>query len=230
MVAAPMQFPPTSATLHTLPNGLTLILDPDDDAPVVSAQLWVETGSIHEGHLLGSGVSHFLEHMVFKGGGEFGPTDLAESVQAAGGHWNAYTTFDRTVYYIDGPATGLEPFLDVLAAMVFHPHLPESEFDKEKDVIRREIDMGLDDPDDRASKLLFATAFTRDPRRQPVIGHRHLFDAIKYDELRSYHATRYTPERACLCLAGDFDPDAIREKIDALHGFSRKSTVRKLLR
>ncbi|MEP4078481.1 M16 family metallopeptidase [Haloferula sp.] len=211
-----MEFPPTSATVRTLPNGLTLILDPDDSAPVVSSQLWVGTGSLHEGRLLGAGVSHFLEHMVFKGGGDFGPSDLAESVQAAGGHWNAYTTFDRTVYYIDGPASGLTTFLDVLAAMVFHPHLPESEFEKEKDVIRREIDMGLDDPDDTNHRLLFNTAFNRDARRQPVIGHRHLFDAITYDDLRNYHATRYTPERACLCLAGDFDPVLIGEKIDAL--------------
>lgn len=213
-----MDFPATAATLTTLPNGLTLILDPSPAAPVVSAQVWVETGSVHEDHLLGSGLSHFLEHMVFKGGGEYGPSELAESVQAAGGHWNAYTTFGRTVYYIDGPATGLDDFLSVLAAMVFHPHLPESEFEKEKDVIRREIDMGLDDPDDRDHRLLFETAFVRDARRQPVIGHRELFDRITYDDLRSYHAERYTPNRACLCLAGDFDPTAVRKTIDALFG------------
>lgn len=211
-----MEFPSTSATIRSLPNGLTLILDPDDSAPVVSSQLWIETGSLHEGRLLGSGVSHFLEHMVFKGGGDFGPSDLAESVQAAGGHWNAYTSFDRTVYYIDGPSTGLSAFLDVLSAMVFHPHLPESEFEKEKDVIRREIDMGLDDPDDTNHRLLFTTAFSRDARRQPVIGHRHLFDKITYDDLRTYHENRYTPDRACLCLAGDFDPELVQEKIDAL--------------
>ncbi len=215
-------FPPTTATLDALPNGLALILDPDDSAPVVSAQLWVETGSIHEGRLLGSGLSHFLEHMVFKGGGEFGPTELAETVQAAGGHWNAYTTFERTVYYIDGPASGLDDFLRVLAAMVFAPHLPESEFEREKDVIRREIDMGLDDPDDRAHQLLFSTAFVRDARRHPVIGHRHLFDAVSYDDLRTYHASRYSPDRACLCLSGDFDEAALRDRVATLFsGFDR---------
>lgn len=211
-------FPPTHATLTPLANGLSLILDPDASAPVVSAQLWIETGSIHEGRRLGAGLSHFLEHMVFKGGGEFGPTELAETVQAAGGHWNAYTSFDRTVYYIDGPASGLDEFLRVLAAMVFEPHLPESEFEREKDVIRREIDMGLDDPDDRAHQLLFSTAFVHDPRRHPVIGHRHLFDAVTYDDLRSYHASRYSPDRACLCLSGDFDEAALRARVEALFG------------
>ncbi len=213
-----MEYPVTAAILDTLPNGLTLILDPDPAAPVVSAQLWVETGSLHEGALLGSGISHFLEHMVFKGGGRFGADELATTVQAAGGHWNAYTTFDRTVYYIDGPASGTATFLEVLAAMVFAPLLPEEEFEKEKDVIRREIDMGLDDPDDVASRLLFSTAFTADPRRHPVIGHRGLFDAITYADLTGYHRARYTPDRCCLCLSGDFDAEEIRADIEALFG------------
>ncbi len=123
-----MEYPATAALLDRLPNGLTLILDPDPAAPVISAQLWVESGSLHEGAGLGSGISHFLEHMVFKGGGRFGADELATTVQAAGGHWNAYTTFDRTVYYIDGPASGLSVFLEVLASMVFEPALPEHEF------------------------------------------------------------------------------------------------------
>lgn len=219
-----MDYPATAATLETLPNGLTVILDPDPAAPVVSAQVWVETGSLHEGALLGSGVSHFLEHMVFKGGGKFGAEELATAVQAAGGHWNAYTTFDRTVYYIDGPASGLDTFLDVLAAMVFEPAIPEDEFEKEKDVIRREIDMGLDDPDDVASRLLFTTAFTSDPRRHPVIGHRGLFDDIRYEGLTGYHKARYTPDRCCVCLSGDFDAEVVKARIGELFGkFERGS-------
>jgi zinc protease len=213
-----MKFPSTSATLDSLANGLTLILDPDPAAPVVSTQLWVETGSIHEAPHLGAGLSHFLEHMVFKGGGEFGASELSEAVQAAGGHWNAYTTFERTVYFIDGPESGLDTFLQVLAAMVFRPHLPESEFEREKDVIRREIDMGFDDPDDTAMRLLFSTAFAHDARRHPVIGYRDRFDALTHDDLTGYHRRRYTPARACLCVSGDFDADALRAEIEAHFG------------
>jgi len=202
-----MEYPLTTATVETLPNGLTVILDPDPAAPVVSAQIWVETGSMHEDQHLGAGLSHFLEHMVFKGTRDFDADTLADVVQAAGGHWNAYTTFDRTVYYIDGPSESLATFLKTLTGLVFHPTLPESEFEKEKDVIRREIDMGLDDPDNAATRLLLATAFARDPRRHPVIGHRHLFDTLSHDDMLEYHRTRYTPDRAFAVISGDFDPD-----------------------
>lgn len=213
-----MNFPSTTATLEYLPNGLTLILDPDSEAPVVSTQVWVETGSIHEAPDLGAGLSHFLEHMVFKGGGDFDGAGLAEAVQAAGGHWNAYTTFDRTVYYIDGPSDGVETFLQVLAAMVFRPHLPESEFEREKDVIRREIDMGFDDPDDSAMRLLFSTVFAHDARRHPVIGYRDRFDALGHGDLVDYHQRRYHPARMCLSLSGDFEMDEVRGMIEAAFG------------
>lgn len=211
-----MDYPATSATVETLSNGLTLILDPDPTAPVVSAQIWVETGSMHEDRHLGAGLSHFLEHMVFKGTRDLDADELAATVQAAGGHWNAYTTFDRTVYYIDGPAASLPTFLKCLTGIVFFPVIPESEFEKEKDVIRREIDMGLDDPDNAATRLLLATAFQHDPRRHPVIGHRHRFDAIAYDDLVRYHRERYTPDRCFVTISGDFDPDEARGSIASL--------------
>jgi zinc protease len=211
-----MEYPATTATVETLPNGLTLILDPDPAAPVVSAQIWVETGSMHEDRLPGSGLSHFLEHMVFKGTRDYDADELADTVQAAGGHWNAYTSFDRTVYFIDGPAGSLAVFLKCLSGLVFFPVLPESEFEKEKDVIRREIDMGLDDPDHAATRLLFSTAFQSDPRRHPVIGHRHRLDAIAHGDLVRYHRERYTTDRCFAVISGDFDPDPARELVTQL--------------
>ena len=109
-----MQFPATKATSHILKNGLTVILDADESAPVISTQAWVETGSIHEGAHLGAGLSHLLEHMVFKGTENYDGKAISDTVQAAGGEWNAYTTFDRTVYYIDGPSESSETFLKVI--------------------------------------------------------------------------------------------------------------------
>ncbi|MDP3851813.1 MAG: pitrilysin family protein [Luteolibacter sp.] len=224
-----MEYPTTTATVETLPNGLTLILDPDPTAPVVSAQFWVETGSMHEDRQLGSGISHFLEHMVFKGSRDYDADELADTVQAAGGHWNAYTSFDRTVYYIDGPSASLPVFLKCLSGLVFYPVIPQSEFEKEKDIIRREIDMGLDDPDNAATRLLFSTTFQLDPRRHPVIGHRHRFDVVQYDDLTRYHRERYTTDRCFAVISGDFDPDEVRKLVASLTSDCRQGCGREPL-
>lgn len=218
-----MKFPNTTATLHTLKNGLRVILDPDASAPVISTQIWVSTGSIHEGDFMGSGLSHLLEHMVFKGTKSFTGEELSQTVQAAGGHWNAYTTFDRTVYYIDGPAESAEIFLNVLTEMVFSPTFPEDDYEKEKDVIRREIDMGLDDADDQASRLLFTTALADDGRAQPVIGHLELFNLITHSDMVGYHRDRYTTENSFFSISGDFETEKMLEILNSLTEYIKRS-------
>ena len=218
-------FPDTTATIHTLDNGLKVILDADSSAPVISTQVWVETGSIHEGDWMGAGISHLLEHMVFKGTKSYTGEELSQIVQAAGGQWNAYTTFDRTVYYIDGPKESAETFLKAVTEMVFKPRFPEDEFEKEKDVIRREIDMGLDDPDSQASRQLFATALANDGRSQPVIGHLELFNKVTYADMVAYHQTRYTTENTFISISGDFNPEKLLETLNNLvHDIPRTFT------
>lgn len=201
-----MEFPLTSAHLETLKPGLDVILDPSSGSSVISAQIWVATGSMHESALAGSGISHLLEHMVFKGTDRFSGEELSLEVQAAGGQWNAYTTYDRTVYYIDGPAESLDLFLSALTEMVFRPTFPEGEYEKEKDVIRREIAMGLDDPDSVGHEHNFRTIFSRDHRRHPIIGQLDLFNAITYEQMVTYHHARYRPNNCFLVLSGEFDP------------------------
>ena len=90
-------------TREELANGLTLIVKPDRSAALASVQVWVKTGSLHEDAYLGAGLSHFLEHMLFKGTERRAGREISATVQAHGGYINAYTTFDRTVYYIDLP-------------------------------------------------------------------------------------------------------------------------------
>ncbi len=89
---------PVGVRLITLDNGLTLIIRPDHSAPVVSAQAWCKAGSIDEGKWLGAGLSHVLEHMLFKGTTSRPGSRIDQEVQEAGGYMNAYTSFDRTVY------------------------------------------------------------------------------------------------------------------------------------
>jgi len=198
---------------YTLPNGLTVLLRHDDAAPVSSVQVWVKTGSIHEGECLGAGLSHYLEHMLFKGTSRRAGREISATVQAHGGYINAYTTFDRTVYYIDVPSNHTAVAIDLLADAVLQSTLPADEVAKEKDVILREIDMCLDDPDQRLSQALFETAFRTHPYRQPIIGHRDVFAATSRDDLLAYYRARYVPNNLVVVIVGDFEPAATRAAI-----------------
>ena len=160
---------PPGVTLTTLDNGLTIIVREDHSAPVVSAQAWAMTGSIHEGRWLGAGLSHVLEHMLFKGTTTRPGSRIDQEVQEAGGYMNAYTSFDRTVYHIDVPNTGARVAIDILCDIMQHASLPPDELAKELDVIRREMDMGQDDPGRRSGRRLFETAYTQ----KPLSLHRH---------------------------------------------------------
>jgi len=196
-----------------LPNGLTLIVKVDRSAALASVQAWVKTGSIHEGALLGGGLSHYLEHLLFKGTERRAGREISASVQAHGGYINAYTTFDRTVYYIDLPCEHMEVAVDILADAVLHSTLPAGEVAREKEVILREIAMTRDDPDDRLWQSLFAAAFREHPYRHPVIGHRDVFSAMGRDELVAYYTTRYVPNNIVVVIVGDVDPAAARAAV-----------------
>ena len=122
----PLAFPSSTARVTTLPNGLEIIVQEDRSAPVVSLQAWCRAGSIHEGAWLGAGMSHYLEHMLFKGTGRRSANEIAQTVQSQGGYINAYTSFDRTVYWIDTPSSGTEVCLDVLCDVIGFAAIPEN--------------------------------------------------------------------------------------------------------
>ncbi len=197
-----------SVERYVLPNGMTIILKPDASSPVSSVQVWVKSGSIHEGCFLGSGLSHFVEHMLFKGTAKRSGREISKTIQAHGGYINAYTTFDRTVYYIDMPGEHTEVAVDLLADAVLNSTLPEEEVEKEKEVILREIDMGQDDPDHQLSQALFETAFREHSYRYPIIGHREVFETVSRDDLMEYYKTRYVPNNLTVIVVGDFNPDS----------------------
>ena len=218
-----LHFPPFEARLATLANGLEILVREDSSAPVASLQGWVRSGSIHEGSWLGAGLSHFLEHMLFKGAGGRSATDIAKAVQARGGYINAYTSFDRTVYWIDAPADGAMDCLDVLCDVLGHAEIPEDEFEGEREVIHREIAMGEDSPEQVLGKLLFRTAYAEHPCRHPVIGHLDLFNQLRRDDLGTYYHERYSPDNFFLVVAGDVNADEVIDRIgERLGGLGRR--------
>ncbi|MDQ8200420.1 pitrilysin family protein [Pelagicoccus enzymogenes] len=199
---------------YLLENGLTVLLKPDNASPVCSVQVWVKTGSMHEDRFLGSGISHFVEHMLFKGTEKRPGKEIARLVHESGGYINAYTTFDRTVYYIDMPAENAEVALDVLGDSVFASTFPAEEVDKEREVINREIAMGEDDPDSKVMHSLFETAFNKHTYRYPIIGYKDVFNKISREDLLDYYQERYVPNNAVLVVSGDFQVADMRAAVE----------------
>ena len=177
------EFPETRVEKFELTNGLTLLVSEQHYAGVASVQAWCQTGSIHEQEWLGAGLTHLLEHMLFKGTARRTATDISEEIHRGGGYVNAYTSFDRTVFWIDCPKAVVDTALDVLADMLFESSIEPGELEREMDVIRREFEMGYDDPDRVLSHLTFGTAYQVHPCRTPVIGLRRIFDRITRDDV-----------------------------------------------
>ena len=205
----------TAPKVFTYPNGLTLIVEENRGAPVASVQAWCHTGSIHEGKLLGAGLSHILEHMLFKGTTSRAPGVIASQVQDAGGYINAYTSYDRTVYWIDVPAKGVAKVVDILADAMMNATLPENEYAKEQEVIRREFAMGYDNPDRTSSLLMFRTAFHTSPFKEPVIGHLDIYNRLTRQDVLDYYKRRYVPNNLCFVVVGDVNASEIHQQLGA---------------
>jgi zinc protease len=216
---------PPGVKLTTLDNGLTIIVREDHNAPVVSVQAWAMAGSIHEGAWLGAGLSHVLEHMLFKGTTTRPGSRIDQEVQEAGGYMNAYTSFDRTVYHIDVPNSGAVKAIDILCDIMQHATLPPDELAKEMDVIRREMDMCHDDPGRRASRRLFEVAYTKSPYRFTVIGYPDIFNEVKPDDIRSYYTQKYAPNNVFFVVAGDVKNDDVVAQIKTAYANSKSKAM-----
>src|SRR5213080_3072745 len=214
--SALISFPPSTAQKWILPNGLTVIVQEDHSAPVASVQAWCSTGSIDEDQHLGAGLSHVLEHMLFKGTQTRSTNEIAQKIQDVGGYVNAYTSFDRTVFWIDVPKDGVATALDILADAMINSTLPPQEYQKEQEVIRREFAMGMDDPDRVAGLLLFATAYQQHPYRFPVIGEIEIYNQLTQEQVMQYYKTRYVPNNLTFVVVGDVDAEKVRQQLAEL--------------
>ncbi len=209
-----LSVPDLDVRIELLDNGLEVLIHEDPEAPVASVQAWVRVGSMHEGRLLGAGVSHLVEHMLFKGTRKRGCNDIAREIQDVGGYVNAYTSFDRTVYWIDTPEEGVGVALTVLADMLQNSRFDPEDLAREQDVIRREFAMGFDDPDSEMSRLLFETAFREHPCRHPVIGHLDVFNRLTRDDVVGFYRHHYAPNRMFFSVAGPVDGDQVVSQLN----------------
>ncbi|NQS89203.1 insulinase family protein [Patescibacteria group bacterium] len=198
---------------YVLDNGMTVILEEIHTAPVVALQVWVRAGSITEGEYSGSGISHYIEHMLFKGTEKRGVGEINREIRGLGGQINAYASFDRTVYHLIVPSEHFVSALDVLSDAVMNSAFDPEELKKEREVILREIDMGEDDPDRFLGHLFWPTVYREHPYRYPVIGYRTLFEQLTREDLLDYYSKMYCPNNVILVGVGDFDSEIVLSHI-----------------
>lgn len=191
----------------TFANGFRVYVREKRDAPLVSVQAWVKTGSIHEGKYLGCGLSHFLEHMMFKGTKKYPGQSIAETIHNSGGEINAYTSYGATVYHIDISSEFAGTAIDILSDILLDPLFPEDKFIDEKNVILRERDMYLDNPGRFISEKLNLEMFRVHPIRHPIIGYREKIESVNKEIMEEYYRKRYSPGRSFFVISGDIDAD-----------------------
>ncbi len=188
-----------------LPNGLTAIVKESHRAPVVAVQVWVKAGSVYETDKE-AGITHLIEHMIFKGTEKRGPGELARTIESVGGTINAYTSVDYTVYHCVVPKQYLDTALDVLSDSIFHSTFEDKELEREKKVVLEEIRMREDNPQARLYKMLMETAYKVYPYRRPVIGYPETVKSFTRQDILNYMARRYRPALMSVVVAGDIEP------------------------
>lgn len=199
-------------TRYELDNGMKVILHPNSSAPVVACNVWVGVGSADETPLE-AGLAHVHEHMLFKGTERRGVGQLAQEVEAAGGHINAFTSFDQTCYYVVMSSRFFEAGLDILSDAIMHSSFDAEELERELEVIQEEIKRGKDNPSRMATQALFETAYVRHPYRLPVIGTKESVDSFERQNVVDFYHKHYVPSNMTVILAGDFDLEEARAKI-----------------
>ena len=202
---------PTSGPVfeRVLDNGLKVLVKPDRRAPIVTSQVWYKVGSSYE-HGGITGISHLLEHMMFKGTENLAPGEFSRIIAANGGDENAFTGRDYTAYFQTLAADRLEISFELEAERMRRLALPNDEFVKELEVVKEERRLRTDDdPESLTFERFNATAYEASPYRIPVIGWASDLESIEVEDVRAWYRRWYAPNNATLVVVGDVEPDAV---------------------
>lgn len=203
-------------TIVQLPNRMILIAQELPTAPVVSAQIWVKTGSIYEQEFVGAGISHYLEHLL--SGGTTDTRSEAESnaiLGRIGAQTNAATGLDNVRYYINTTSDHTTEAVDLLNDWIRNSQINQSEVDRERDVILQEFSMGEGDPGRIFWRLTQQARYTAHPARHPTIGYIDEFKAVTRDQIHDFYQRMYAPNNLVMVVAGDIDRQAVIDQIAA---------------
>ncbi|MBI3607110.1 MAG: insulinase family protein, partial [Nitrospirae bacterium] len=201
-----------------LSNGLRVILIPEPKAPVVTVQVWYRVGSRDE--VSGAtGLSHLMEHMMFKGTARYGKGEFSRLIAGRGGTENAFTSQDYTAYFENLASDQIGLALELEADRMTGLAIADQEFRLERDVVKEERRLRTeDDPQGSLTEHLSAMAFMAHPYRWPVIGWMDDLDRLTADDIRAYYRRHYTPANAVLVVVGDLDPTTLLDRIRATFG------------
>jgi predicted Zn-dependent peptidase len=201
----------------TLANGLTVAVDPMSTTRSVSVGVWVSVGSRDEPDHL-AGVSHFLEHLLFKGTDRIDAREISRRVDRVGGDINAYTAREHTVYHARMPARNLVDAIELLSDVVLHPALRTDDVESERRVILEELAMDDDVPDEVVHRRFNEVMFLDHPLGRDPGGTRESVAALSADQIRSFHADEYCADRMVIAIAGAVDPDDAFRTVDRTFG------------
>jgi zinc protease len=216
-------------TKFQLKNKLNVLLIESKKSPVVSVQMWVKTGSADE-KKSEEGISHFIEHLVFKGTEKYKVGEIANIVEASGGELNAYTSFDQTVFYVTISKSFTDVALDVVSQMMGFPTFDPAEVDSEREVVCEEIKMGQDSPRRRSSQMLFSSAYKKHAYGIPVIGYEKNVRSWPVKKIKSFYQSRYVPSNMFLVVSGDFETAEMKKKVQEFYGGFKNYKLRKVKR
>lgn len=210
-----------------LPNGLKIVTEHIESIKSISAGIWVKTGSRNESDEQ-AGITHFLEHMLFKGTENRSSFEIAQSMESVGGYLNAFTSTEYTCYYARCLDSKLEDALDVLSDMVRHSTFPEEEMQKEKNVVLEEMKMYKDSPDDFVLEEFSTQLFPNHPIGRPVLGFEDTVVSFTREGLFDYIDHRYNPDNLLVAVAGNVNHEEVVKLVtQLLNHETSKETVNK---
>ncbi|WP_078391459.1 M16 family metallopeptidase [Shouchella patagoniensis] len=206
----------------TLPNGVRIMAEKNDTVRSVAMGIWVKTGSRNE-EAVENGISHFIEHMLFKGTETRSSQEIAEAFDRIGGQVNAFTAKEYTCYYAKVLDEHARIAVDVLQDMFFHSVFDEKEIEREKNVVLEEIRMVEDTPDDLVHDLLSEASFGRATLANPILGTEETLRTFNKKQIRTYMDRFYTGDHVVISVAGHYD-EALIDEIEEIFSEVKPST------
>jgi predicted Zn-dependent peptidase len=212
---------------YVLDNGIPLITERIKDFRSVTLGIWVRVGSRYE-TFEKNGISHFLEHMFFKSTKRRTARDIAVEIDTLGGDLNAFTSRENTVFYVKVLDEQIERGIDLLTDIYIHSTFPEEDIEKEKRIIKEEVKMVEDTPDDYIYDLFYQTVWGKEGIGQPVLGRRETIKSFTREDLTGHIKKYYGTKDTLVACAGNFDVDTLVSRLNhSLGGLRRGSEPKK---